>query len=115
MARFFEESDSVVVNGICFPEIISALSRLQRENKLNAHQYQQCKKAVIEDFSMFEVCQLSSGILRTCVTVLENTELRASDAIHVASAIETKVAVFVSSDKKQILAAKKFKLMVNSV
>ena len=113
--NFFQETDSVVVNSICFPEIISALTRLRRENKLNGHQYQQCKRAAIEDFASFEVCQLSSEILRTSVTVLENTSVRAADAIHIASAIETKAALFISNDKKQMIAAKQFKLMVNSV
>ena len=113
--NFFQETDSVVVNSICFPEIISALTRLRRENKLNGHQYQQCKKAAIEDFASFEVCQLSAEILRTSVTVLENTSVRAADAIHIASAIETKVALFISNDKKQMIAAKQFKLMVNAV
>ena len=111
--RLFLEADSVVVSSICLPEIISALSRLRREKKLNAHQYNQCKRAMVEDMAFFEVCQLSPEVLRTTVDILERCELRAADAIHVASAIEAKTSRFVSSDAKQIEAAKKFELTVN--
>ncbi len=113
--RFFLEAESVVVSSTCLPEIISALSRLHREKKLSGHQYNQCKRAVIEDFSAFEVCQLSPEVLKISLTILEHTELRAMDALHVASAIEAKAARFISSDTRQITAAKKFGLKVESV
>ncbi len=111
----FLEADSVVVSSICLLEIISALSRLRREKKLNAHQYNQCKRAALEDFAAFEVCQLSSEVLRTTIHILEHSELRAADALHVASAINAKVSRFVSSDAKQIITAKEFNLTVDSV
>jgi len=111
----FLEADAVVVSSICLPEIISALSRLRRETKLNAHQYNQCKRAALEDFAAFEVCQLSSEVLRTTIHILEHSELRAADALHVASAINAKVSRFVSSDTKQTLTAKEFNLTVESV
>ena len=113
--RFFLEADSVVVSSICLPEIISALSRLRGEKRLNTHQYHQCKRAAIEDVASFEVCQLSPEVLKTTITILEHSELRAADALHVASAIEAKVSRFVSSDAKQIAAAKKFNLTVDLV
>ena len=112
--RLFLEAESIVVSSICLLEIISALSRLLREKKLNVPQYNQCKRAVLEDFASFEVCQLSSEVLNTTIAVLEDSRLRAADAIHVASAVEAKVSRFVSSDAKQIEAAKKFKLTVDS-
>jgi len=113
--RLFLEADSVVVSSICLPEIISALSRLRRENRINLSQYNQCKTAVLEDFAGFEACQLLPEVVGTTVTILEQCDLRASDAIHVASALETKAARFVSSDARQIAAAKKFKLAVHAV
>lgn len=111
----FLEADSVAVSSICLPEIISALSRLRREKKLNTHQYNQCKRAALEDVASFEVCQLSPEVLRTTLTILEHSELRAADALHVASAIEAKASRFVSSDTKQIATAKKFNLTVEPV
>jgi len=111
----FLEADSVVVNSICLPEIISALSRLRREKRLNVSQYNQCKRALIEDFASFEVCQLSPEVVRTSIHILELTDLRAMDALHVAAAVQTKVSRFVSSDARQIAAAKKFSLTIHSV
>ena len=61
------------------------------------------------------MCQLLPEVLKTTIAILEHSELRAADAIHVASAIEAKVSRFVSSDAKQIEAAKKFKLTVDSI
>ncbi len=113
--RLFLEADAIVISSIGLAEIISAFSRLRREKKLNAVSYQKCKRAVIKDFAAFEMCQLSPEVLRTTIHVLERSQLRAVDALHVASAINTKVSRFVSSDAKQILAAKKFNLTVDSV
>ena len=113
--HFFLEAESVVVSGICLPEIISALSRVRREKKLNAHQYNQCKRAAVEDFAAFEVCQLSPEVLKTSIAILEGTDSRAMDALHVASAIEAKASRFISSDARQIAAAKKFGLTIEQV
>lgn len=113
--HLFLKADSIVVSSICMPEIISALARLHREKKLNTHQYNQCKRAVIEDFTSFEVCQLSGDVLRRSIQILEHTDLRAMDALHVACAIEAKIACFVSSDARQTAAAKKFGLVVEEI
>ena len=113
--RLMFEADSVVVSSICLPEIISAFARLRREKKLSTVQYHQCKRSTIEDFSTFEVCQLSPEVIRRSIILLENAELRTLDALQLACAIETKESVFVSSDKRQNAAAKKFRLAVNPV
>ena len=111
----FFEADSVVVSGISLPEIISALSRLHREKKLNAHQYNQCKKAVLTDFVGFQECSLSPEVVSMAILVLERGDLRAADAIHIASALEAKVSRFISSDARQVAAAKIFNLAVEAV
>ena len=113
--RLVFEADSIFVSIICFPEIISAFARLRREKKLNTAQYNQCKRSVIEDFTAFQICQLSPQVIKRSITLLEHAELRAMDALHVACAIETKASLFVSSDERQNVAAKKFSLTVNPV
>ena len=113
--QLFLKADSIVVSSICLPEIMSALARRRRERKLNAVQYNQCKRSAIEDFSAFEICQLSSGVIRRSIILLENAELRTLDALQLACAIETKESVFVSSDKRQNAAAEKFSLKINPV
>ena len=113
--QFFLEADSIVVSSICLPEIMSALARRLREKKLNAAQYRQCKRSAIEDFSAFEICQLSPEVIRRSIFLLENAELRTLDALQLACVIDTKGSVFVSSDKRQNAAAKKFSLTTNPV
>ena len=113
--RLVFDADSVVVSIICFPEIISAFVRLRREKKLNTAQYNQCKRSAVEDFSAFQVCQLSPEVINRSITLLEHVELRAMDALHVACAIESEASLFVSSDQRQLVAAKKFSLTVNPV
>ena len=113
--RLMFEADSIVVSVICFPEIVSAFARLHREKKLTALQYHQCKRSMIEDFSAFQVCQLSPEVINRSIILLEHVELRAMDALHVACAIEAKTSLFVSSDKRQLAAAEKFSLKVNPV
>lgn len=111
----FLEAEFVVASSICLPEIISALARLRREKKLNALQYNQCKRSAIEDFSSFQICQLSPEVIKRSISLLERTELRAMDALHIACAIEAKVSLFVSSDERQNLAAQKFNLKIKSI
>ena len=113
--RLVFEADSVVVSSICLPEIISAFARLRREKKLSTVQYNQCKRSAIEDFSAFQVCQLTPEVINRSITLLEHVELRAMDALHVACAIEAKASLFVSSDTRQNAAAKKFSLTINPV
>ena len=113
--NLFLEADSIIVSSICLPEIISALARLRRERKLNAVQYNRCKKSAIEDFTVFQICPLTSEVIRTSIDLLERAELRAMDALHVACAIEVKASKFVSSDDRQLAAARKFGLTVDPV
>lgn len=113
--QLFLEADSIVVSSICLPEIMSALTRRRREKKLSTAQYNQCKRSTIEDFSSFEMRQLSPEVIRRSIILLENAELRTLDALQLACAIETKESVFVSSDKRQNVAAEKFSLKINPV
>jgi predicted nucleic acid-binding protein len=46
-------------------------------------------------------------VVATCTKILEDSPVRAADALHVACALEWKTELFVSSDKRQISAAKK--------
>ena len=111
----FLQAESVLVSSICLPEIISAFARLRREKKISMTQYDKCKRSAVEDFATFQICQLSPEVIRTCIALLERADLRAMDALHVACAIEAKAALFVSSDERQLAAAKKFKLTIKPV
>lgn len=111
----FMEADTIAASSLCLPEVVSALARLQREKKLDPQRYRNCKRFAIEDFLAFEVCPLSPEVLNTSIHILERSDLRAADAIHIASAIRSKADRFVSGDVRQVEAAKRFRLAVNSV
>lgn len=111
----FLEADAIAVSALGLPEIISTLCRLHREKKLSSAQYNQCKQAVIDDFAAFDVYPLSPEITKATMDILERSDLRAADAIHVACAMEAKAIRFISSDVRQIKAAKDLHLKVESV
>jgi len=125
--RFIEEEGSAKMEDICsratelglsvlcVPEIISALNRRRREGNLALAPYRQAKQRLLEDVRDAEIIQLTPGVIATSIEVLESTPLRGADAMHIACAIEWGAALFVSSDKAQLTAAKKAGLSVRTV
>ena len=97
----------VGLSELCIPEVISALNRNRREGRLDDERYEMVKGRFLEDVADAGVLALTRSIIDECVLLLENTPLRASDAVHVASAIDWECDLFVSGDVQQIAAAKK--------
>jgi predicted nucleic acid-binding protein len=56
-----------------------------------------------------------SDVIKKSIELLEKDTLRTMDALHIGCALEWEAELFVSSDKRQILAAKKAGLKVVSV
>ena len=106
------EADSIFVSIICLPEILSGLNRLKRENLISNPQYNEIKKRIINDFKDMTIYDLTSKIIVSSIKLLEDNTLRAMDSLHVACALETKPDLFISSDIRQIKAAKNSKLNV---
>ena len=92
---------------VCIPEIISALNRRKRERSLSARQYKAAKESLSSDLRDIAIVNLTPRVLSTCTTILEASPVRALDALHVACAVEWATELFVSSDKRQISAARK--------
>ena len=61
------------------------------------------------------VVNLTQEILLGTLALLEKSTVRAMDAIHIACAIEWSADLFVSSDEKQLLAAKRAGLKISQV
>ena len=59
--------------------------------------------------------QLVPEVIATCIKLLEKTPLRAMDALHVACAVEWNAGLFVTSDKRQLPAARHAGLESNYV
>ncbi len=95
---------------ICFPEVMSAFNRKRREKHLSAFQYAQLKERLFDDSKDADIVQITPRVVANTTVLLENSVIRAMDALHVASAIEWQADLFATSDNRQFQAAKKAKL-----
>lgn len=125
--RYVEEAGSQAVDDlcmkaselalavICIPEIVSALNRRVRERLLSRREYAEAKRRLSEDVGDAVIINLTPSVVSVCTALLEAGPLRAMDALHVACALEWGADLFVSSDKRQITAAKRAGLDTRSV
>ena len=117
--RFVEESgseeiDSIILQGtelglsiICVPELLSAMNRKLREKAISRPQYSQIKSRLSEEIHDIDVIQLTDVVIKKTIMLLEKKNfLRTLDAIHIACAIEWEADIFLTSDKRQIKAAR---------
>ena len=109
------QASMVGVSSICLPEIISGLCRLSRDSILTKNQYEVTKEALLRDFEDITVCNITPAVIGQTIHILETNTLRTLDAIHIGCALEWKAEAFVSSDVRQISAAKKTGLKVVKV
>ena len=100
-------ASSIALAVICIPEIVSAFCRYKRELLLSKQQYELLKMTVLNETRDILLINLTASVIKQAVELLENNTLRSSDALHIACALEWKADLFVSSDKEQILAARK--------
>lgn len=90
---------------ILVPEIVSALNRRLKEKALTVAEYRAVKKQLLEDMSDATVLQVTPSVVSRSVKLLEGNALRAMDSLHVACALEWRADLFVTSDRKQFMAA----------
>lgn len=100
-----QQAEEIVLSVLCMPEILSALNRLRREEKLSTEAYLQLKQSFLADFAEATIVDLTREVLSHAVVCLETTALRTLDAIHVASAAKGGCDLFVSADQRQCRGA----------
>jgi predicted nucleic acid-binding protein len=100
---------------ICVPEVISALNRRRREKSLTAAQYGKAKQQLFDDVRDADIINLTVSVTASAIDVLAANPVRAMDALHIACALEWEAQLFVSSDKKQISAARRAGLRTHAV
>jgi uncharacterized protein len=110
-----KQADDLVVSAICLPELVATLCRLVREKRLVKTDYRKLKAAATADLGDADICQITSGVLNSTIPLLETHVLRSLDALHVACALAVQPDVFVSADRRQLLAAKKAGLQIADV
>ena len=92
---------------ICVPELLSAMNRKLREKIISRSQYSEIKSSFTEEINDIDIIQLTDEVIKKAVMLLEKNMLRTLDAIHIACAYEWDADMFLTSDKRQIKAAKK--------
>ena len=100
---------------ICVPEIISALNRRRRERSLTSTQYAEAKQRLLDDVRDADIINLAVPVVGSAIGVLEESPVRAMDALHIACALEWGAQLFVSSDKKQLSAARRAGMKTHAV
>lgn len=120
--RFIEEDGSDIVEEvcmqttslglsiICLPEIISALNKQVREKNITLRDYRVIKKRLLEEIQDAVIINITPKVIFKSLELLEHHVLRAMDSLHLACAIEWNSDLFVSSDQRQINAARKSSL-----
>lgn len=91
---------------ILVPEIVSGLNRRLREHMLTVADYRAVKKQLMEDVSDATILQITPSVVSRSVKLLEGNALRALGSLHVACALEWRADLFVTSDRRQFMAAK---------
>ena len=112
---FLQRASDLALCIILVPEIISGLNRRLREGFLSKRNYRKVKTQLLEDVHDATVIQLTPSVISHSVKLLENSVLRAMDAFHVACALEWQADLFVTSDKKQLIAAKNAGLLTELI
>ncbi len=100
---------------ICVPEVISALNRRRRERSLTATQYAEAKQRLLDDVRDADIINLAVPVVGSAIGVLEASPVRAMDALHIACALEWGAQLFVSSDKRQLSAARRAGMKTHQV
>ncbi len=72
---------------------------------LTSADYRAVKKQLLDDVRDAIVLQITPSVISRSVKLLEGNVLRALDALHVACALEWQADLFVTSDKRQFMAA----------
>lgn len=100
---------------ICFPEMMSALNRKVREGNLSIENYLSIKKQIADDIEDIQIINLVPEVLEGSIALLENNALRSLDALHLSCAMTWNSELFISSDKRQVQAARKSGLQVQYI
>lgn len=109
------EADELVLSVLALPELISLFSRSRREGGISNEQYAVLKQNARRAIGEATIIQTTSAVIAVAIRCLERAPLRASDAIHIASALEAGVDRFVSADRRQCEAARVMGLRVEAV
>ena len=115
VAAFCEDASELGFSILCLPEIMSALHRLVRAGTIDRREYALLRRYILADMRDADIVHLTSEVIREALRVIEHSPVGAVHALPVACAILWDADLFVSADRRQLLAAKRAGLSVRSV
>lgn len=104
--RLLQNASELALCIILVPEIVSGLNRRVREGALAIADYRAAMRQLLTDVRDATILQITPFVVSRSIKLLESNNLRAMDALHVACALEWKADLFVTSDRRQLRAAK---------
>ena len=115
LLSYCKKAKDISISVICIPEVISALNRLRREDKITIEQYNAIKVEFLKDIDDFEVMEITPSVINVSITCLEKGTIRTLDALHISCALASGCSLFLTSDKRQYVIAEKMKLKVELI
>ena len=95
----------MLVSAIALPEVVSALARRRRTGDIETGAYDVAKSRFLGHMAEATLIRLTDAVIGRAIDVLEAWPVRGADAVHIASALESKCDLFVSADQRQLKAA----------
>lgn len=103
--NLLENASELALCIILVPEVVSGLNRRKREGVLDLADYKAVKKQLLDDVRDAVILQITPSVISSSLKLLKNNVLRAMDALNVACALEWKADIFVTADRRQLVAA----------
>jgi predicted nucleic acid-binding protein len=102
----FEAASELLVAAHCKTEVASALLRRRRDGSLPAPEFDRAWAAAQRDVADMTLVPLDAHVERFAFAAMEQGPLRGMDALHVGSALASRVDLFVTADRRQAQVAR---------
>jgi predicted nucleic acid-binding protein len=102
----FETASELLVAAHCKTEVASALLRRKRDGSLPAPEFDRAWAAAQRDVADMTLVPLDAHVERFAFAAMEQGPLRGMDALHVGSALASRVDLFVTADRRQAQVAR---------
>jgi predicted nucleic acid-binding protein len=102
----FEAASELLVAAHCKTEVASALLRRRRDGSLPTAEFDRAWAAAQRDVADMTLVPLDSHVERFAFAAMEQGPLRGMDALHVGSALVSRVDLFVTADRRQAQVAR---------
>jgi uncharacterized protein len=106
----FAAASELLVAAHCKTEVASALLRRKREGSLAPEDFDRAWAQAQQDVADMTLVPLDAHVERFAFAAMEHNAMRGMDALHVGSAMSARVDLFVTSDRRQAIAAREMGL-----